>query len=65
MANIDVNWAPGNERYCRPDDMIECHNICPHLSAQRRNLLLNVKRLDAFHLLRGNEWLKRKVTKDT
>src|SRR5262245_12149693 len=29
MANIDVNWAPGNEQYCRPDDVIECNNICP------------------------------------
>ena len=29
MANIDVNWAPGNEQYCRPDDVIECDNICP------------------------------------
>jgi len=39
MANIDVHWAPGNERYCRPDDAIECDNICP-LSGE--NLLENV-----------------------
>ncbi len=39
MAGIDVNWAPGNERYCRDDDVIECDNICP-LSGE--NLLENV-----------------------
>ena len=39
MAGIDVNWAPGNERYCRGDDVIECDNICP-LSGE--NLLENV-----------------------
>ncbi|HEX7334802.1 MAG TPA: hypothetical protein VF290_25090 [Pyrinomonadaceae bacterium] len=39
MANIDVNWAPGNEKYCRPDDTIECDNICP-LTGE--NLLENV-----------------------
>jgi hypothetical protein len=39
MANIDVNWAPGQERYCRGDDTIECDNICP-ISGE--NLLLNV-----------------------
>lgn len=39
MANIDVNWSPGNERYCRADDEIECDNICP-LSGE--NLLENV-----------------------
>ena len=38
-ANIDLNWAPGNERYCRGDDTIECDNICP-LSGE--NLLENV-----------------------
>jgi len=39
MANIDVNWQPGNERYCRQDDTIECDNICP---LQGENLLENV-----------------------
>lgn len=39
MANIDVNWAPDNERYCRRDDVVECDNICP-LSGE--NLLENV-----------------------
>jgi hypothetical protein len=39
MANIDVNWAPGKERYCRGDDTIECDNICP-ISGE--DLLLNV-----------------------
>lgn len=39
MASIDVNWTPGNERYCRGDDVIECDNICP-LSGE--NLLENV-----------------------
>jgi hypothetical protein len=39
MANIDVNWAPGNERYCRPDDVIECDNVCP---LGDENLLENV-----------------------
>jgi hypothetical protein len=39
MANIDVNWAPGNEKYCRPDDVIECDNVCP-LTGE--NLLENV-----------------------
>ncbi len=39
MAGIDVNWTPGNERYCRGDDVIECDNICP-LSGE--NLLENV-----------------------
>jgi hypothetical protein len=39
MANIDVNWTPGNERYCRGDDTVDCTNICP-LSGE--NLLENV-----------------------
>lgn len=39
MANIDVNWAPGNEMYCRNDDVIDCNHICP-ITGQ--NLLLNV-----------------------
>ena len=39
VANIDVNWAPGNEVYCRADDVIECDHICP-ITGQ--NLLLNV-----------------------
>lgn len=39
MAAIDVNWAPGNERYCRGDDQIECDNICP---LNGENLLENV-----------------------
>lgn len=39
MANIDVNWSPGNERYCRPDDTIDCTQICP-LTGE--NLLQNV-----------------------
>ena len=39
MANIDVHWAPGNEKYCRGDDIIECDNICP-LTGE--NLLENV-----------------------
>ena len=38
-ANIDVNWAPGNERCCSGDDTIECNNICP-ISGE--DLLLNV-----------------------
>lgn len=29
MANIDVHFQPGKEQYCRPDDTIECANICP------------------------------------
>ena len=29
MANIDVNFQPGKEQYCRGDDTIECGNICP------------------------------------
>jgi hypothetical protein len=39
VANIDVNWTPGNEVYCRADDVIECDHICP-ITGQ--NLLLNV-----------------------
>ena len=39
MANIDAHYVPGGERYCRPDDIIECGNICP-LSGE--NLLENV-----------------------
>ena len=29
MANIDVHWEPGKEKYCRGDDVIDCGNICP------------------------------------
>ena len=39
MAHIDVNWTPGNERYCSADDTINCGNICP-LTGE--NLLENV-----------------------
>jgi hypothetical protein len=39
MARIDVNWAPGHERYCRDDDVINCDTICP-LAGE--NLLENV-----------------------
>jgi len=39
MANIDVHWEPGKEKYCRGDDIIECDNICP-LTGE--NLLENV-----------------------
>ena len=39
MAHIDVNWAPGNERYCRNDDTIDCSDPCP-LTGE--NLLENV-----------------------
>ena len=39
MAHIDVNWSPGNETYCRPDDAIDCGNVCPITG---ENLLENV-----------------------
>lgn len=39
MANIDLNFTPGSERYCRGDDTIECDAICP---LNGENLLENV-----------------------
>ena len=39
LARIDVHWAPGTERYCTDDCVIDFTNICPLVG---ENLLENV-----------------------